>query len=116
MREICSSGSVGAPRSNPGRYPDPFSACEILKCLYDVDMEASVVDLRYRMKDVLQALDRNEEVTVLHRGKVKGTIVPEGRKGTVSAKDHPLFGSAKEPADSLEEEMAELRGGRFRDL
>lgn len=40
-------------------------------------MRASVVDLRYRMKDVLRALDRNEEVTVTYRGKVKGVIVPK---------------------------------------
>ena len=43
-------------------------------------MKASVVDLRYKMKDVLKALDRNERVTVLYRGKVKGVLIPSRKK------------------------------------
>lgn len=39
-------------------------------------MRATVVDLRHKMNDVLKALDRNEPVTVLYRGKVKGILVP----------------------------------------
>ena len=35
-------------------------------------MKATVVDLRYKMNDVLKVLDRNEKVTILYRGKVKG--------------------------------------------
>jgi antitoxin (DNA-binding transcriptional repressor) of toxin-antitoxin stability system len=42
-------------------------------------MQASVGDLRYRMKDVLRALERRETVTILYHGKVKGTIVPAER-------------------------------------
>jgi len=34
-------------------------------------MRASIVDLRYHMKDVLGVLDRGETVIVLHRGKEK---------------------------------------------
>ena len=43
-------------------------------------MEASIVDLRYKMNDVLKALDRKEEVTVLYRGTVKGKIIPVAKK------------------------------------
>ncbi len=39
-------------------------------------MEASIVDLRYKMNDVLKALERNEKVTILYRGKPKGLIIP----------------------------------------
>ena len=39
-------------------------------------MEASVVDLRYKMKDVLEALERRETVRILYHGKLKGTIIP----------------------------------------
>ena len=35
-------------------------------------MKASVVDLRYRINDILKAIDRNEEVTILYHGKIKG--------------------------------------------
>ena len=79
-------------------------------------MEASIVDLRYRMKDVLQALERKEEVTVLHRGKIKGTIVPTTNRKFKDARKHPLFNSDVKSASSIEEEMDKLRGDRFRAL
>jgi len=39
-------------------------------------MKASVVDLRYRTKDILRAVERGESVIVLQRGKEKARIVP----------------------------------------
>jgi antitoxin (DNA-binding transcriptional repressor) of toxin-antitoxin stability system len=39
-------------------------------------MNATVVDLRTKMKQVLRALDRREKVTLLCRGKIRGTIIP----------------------------------------
>ena len=39
-------------------------------------MKATIVDLRYRMKDVLRAIDRGEAVTVLYRGKEKAKLMP----------------------------------------
>ncbi len=89
---------------------------EILKCIFSLYMEASIVDLRYRMKDVLRALERNEEVTVLHRGAVKGTIVPKGVPHKARANKHPFFGSVLSTSHSVDEEIDELRSGRFRDL
>ncbi len=55
-------------------------------------MKATIVDLRYKMNDVLKALERNEKVTVLYHGKVKGIIVPENRKEQGKIMDHPFFG------------------------
>ena len=82
-----------------------------------VSMKASVVDLRYRMKDVLKALDRNESVDVLHYGRKRGTIVPYkvDRKRS-SVKEHEFFGFSHNDAASVEEKMDQLRGGRYRDL
>lgn len=74
-------------------------------------MQASVVELRYRMNDVLKALDRNERVEVLYRGKVKGVLSPCSEPNETSAKNHPLFGSVKSDS-SVEEIMNDLRGGR----
>jgi len=74
-------------------------------------MKASVVDLRYRMKDVLRALERNEAVTVLHRGEVKGTIQPLTRP-TMKASAHPFFASLKDES-SVREVLDELRGPRY---
>ena len=39
-------------------------------------MKASVVDLRYRTKEVLRALEAREEIILTHRGVEKGKIVP----------------------------------------
>lgn len=56
-------------------------------------MEASIVDLRYRMKDVLRALDRGEPVTVLYRGKAKAKLVPiASEKPRMRMEDHPACG------------------------
>ncbi|MCX5828097.1 MAG: type II toxin-antitoxin system Phd/YefM family antitoxin [Deltaproteobacteria bacterium] len=76
-------------------------------------MKASVVDLRYKMKDVLQALERREEVSILYHGKVKGRIVPAGtgKRGKVS--DHPFFGMDREGTLSVESVMQNLRKERF---
>ncbi|HSQ42764.1 MAG TPA: hypothetical protein VLM37_10835 [Fibrobacteraceae bacterium] len=78
-------------------------------------MDATVVDLRYRMSKVLQALGRREEVRVLYHGKPRGKIIPLGAS-KVKAAEHPFFGSAAKNQISVDEVMDQLRGGRFRDL
>lgn len=78
-------------------------------------MEATVVDLRYKMKDILKALERNEEVTILYHGKVKGTIKPAQGPSSLKVREHPFFNMS--PSDrSVLEELDELRGGRYHDL
>ena len=78
-------------------------------------MEATVVDLRYHMNEVLKALDRNESVSVLCRGKVKGIIRPAGRSTTTKVSAHAFFG-CRASASSVQQVMDQLRGGRCRDL
>jgi len=81
-------------------------------------MKATVVDLRYKMNDVLKALDRNEKVTVLYRGKVKGTLVPAAnQKKNLKVSDHPFFGMfSEETKKSVAEELNDLRGPRYDDI
>ncbi len=79
-------------------------------------MKATIVDLRYKMNDVLRALDRNEKVTVLYRGKVKGVLVPAGEKTTMRIKDHPFFGISREEERSVSDELNDLRKGRYDDI
>jgi hypothetical protein len=78
-------------------------------------MEATVVDLRYHMNEVLKALDRNESVSVLYRGKIKGVLRPAGKKTTTAVADHEFFG-CRAPGRSVEQIMGQLRGGRHRDV
>ena len=63
-------------------------------------MNANIVDLRYRMKDVLRAIDRGEAVTVLYRGKPKAELVPIRAGGKQpKIKDQPFFGMWKDRQD-----------------
>lgn len=78
-------------------------------------MQATVVDLRYHMNDVLKALERNESVSVLYRGKVKGVISPALRATASRVGAHPFFGSRKS-REPVKKTMERLRGGRYRDL
>lgn len=78
-------------------------------------MEATVVDLRYHMNDVLKALDRNESVSVLYRGKVKGILRPAASVSASKLRDHAFFGS-RASDESVAKTMERLRGGRYHDL
>ncbi len=60
-------------------------------------MNASIVDLRYRMKEILRAIDRGETVTILYRGKEKAKLTPisssfGAEKQTPKTANQPLFG------------------------
>ena len=82
-------------------------------------MKASVVDLRTKMKEVFQALRRNEKVEILYHGKVAGIITsPKRIKKRMRVQDHPLFGMHRDAYEgkSVEQIMEELRGGRYRDI
>jgi len=78
-------------------------------------MNASVIDLRYKMNDVLKALDRNEDVTILYHGKVKGVLKAKTKDVSQKVTDHPFFNmtNSEEPVESI---MQQLRGGRFNDI
>ena len=54
-------------------------------------MKANIVDLRYKMSEVLKALERKERVEIVYRGKPKGVIVPVHEHSRKSVKEHPLF-------------------------
>lgn len=77
-------------------------------------MKASVVDLRYRMNEILKALERNEDVSILCRGKLKGVIKAQRDRSAQKIEEHPFFNMLGK--GSVEEQMDTLRGGRYRDL
>ncbi len=80
-------------------------------------MKASILDLRRRMREVLGALDRNEPVTILYRGRPKGVIHPSspGNNAVASVTEHSAFGMWKDRADmqAVEQVVRSLRQGRF---
>ena len=79
-------------------------------------MKASIVDLRYKMKDVLKALDARETVSIYYHGKLKGTIVPANSAKKFDSKKHPFFGMRKDDKRSVKQVMKELRKPRYHDL
>ncbi|MCX5673964.1 MAG: type II toxin-antitoxin system Phd/YefM family antitoxin [Planctomycetota bacterium] len=82
-------------------------------------MKASVLDLRRRMKDILRALERNESVTLLYRGRPKGIIRPVGgTKARGKVRDDPAFGMWKDRKDMKDVDafVRSLRKDRYRDL
>ena len=79
-------------------------------------MRASILDLRRRMRDILRALDRNEPVTILYRGKEKAILYPAGRPhGPPDAVvEHSAFGMWKDrkDMDDVKRLVRDLRKGR----
>lgn len=77
-------------------------------------MIATIVDLRYHMKDVLRAIDRGETVTVLYRGKEKAKLIPiasasgASGQGAPKIEDQPFFGMWKD-RDDLADPTAYVR-------
>ena len=78
-------------------------------------MKATIVDLRYRMNDVLKALERNEDVDILYHGKIKGVLKAQRSVSQTKVCEHPFF-NMRPGKDSVDAEMNQLRGGRYRDL
>lgn len=79
-------------------------------------LNASIVDLRYKTKQILEALDRRETVSVLYHGKVKGRLVPAESADRKKVQDSAFFGMCAKGRTSVAEVMKALRGGRYRDL
>jgi prevent-host-death family protein len=57
-------------------------------------MEASVSELKRRMKDVMSAINCGEHVVLTYRGRRFAVIVPleDEKKNKFKAEDHPAFG------------------------
>jgi antitoxin (DNA-binding transcriptional repressor) of toxin-antitoxin stability system len=78
------------------------------------NMKASVMDLRYRTKEILRALDAKEEITLTHRGTTKGTIVPvkSNSKASKALASHPAIGMWSDQNESVGELMTRIRKPR----
>lgn len=85
-------------------------------------MKATVLDLRRRMPEVLQALDRNERVTILYRGQERAVLVPAGGEAAegapAKASQHPAFGmwADRDDLNDVAAYVRTLRQGRHHAL
>ena len=78
-------------------------------------MNASLVELRTRTKEIMQAVERNEVVNLYAHGKLKAQIVPPkpSRPKRASALDDPLFGYSKDDPEPAAEKARRLRRNRY---
>lgn len=85
-------------------------------------MEASFVDLRKKSKEIINAINRKEKVTVLYRGKPAAIMNPintTSETTQLSAAKHKAFGMwAANKVDEISptDQVALLRRKRYDDL
>jgi len=81
-----------------------------------IAMKASLLDLRRKTNKVVEALDKNQRVTLTRRGKTFAVITPTKQKSNgMKAKDHPAFGMQKvrHDEDSVSDTVRKLRSNRY---
>ncbi len=83
-------------------------------------MQVTAVGLRRRTREIFEALDRGEEVTILYRGEEKGVIVPakNRRRKQRPMTEHPAVGMWKDREDmkDVHAYLRRMRRSRFDDL
>ena len=82
-------------------------------------VKARIVDLRYRMKSVIEALDRGEPVTVSYRGCEKARLLPVVlTQASRKPSSDPAFGLWKGRQDlaDVPGHVRRLRNSRLHDL
>lgn len=80
-------------------------------------MNANLIDLRRRPKHILEAVEKRETVILSRRGKPIAKIAPLTDKISPSPDTHEAFGMWKDQnVISVEDQVRELRKGRFNDL
>lgn len=82
-------------------------------------MKATFADLRSKTREILEALDRNEQVTLYYRGKPRAVMHPVGEDPSVSPRasvgDLPATGMWKDREDMADVNawVRSIRKGRF---
>lgn len=81
-------------------------------------MKATVADLRRNATKNLEAIARNETVTLSKRGKEIAAIVPAAGPAQKSIRDNPAIGmwADRDDMKNPAEYVHTLRRGRYRDL
>ena len=82
-------------------------------------METTFLTLRRHPGEILDAIERNESVTLSYRGKPKAVITPIAtQQQSVAAKDHPAFGlwTDHDEMTDVSGYVRTLRKGRYNAL
>ena len=79
-------------------------------------MKATAKDLRFNSKELLDTVNRGEEVIITFRGKPCAKLVPyQGIKKNIKSEKNELFGIWKnyDETQKVDEYVRNLRKGRF---
>ena len=78
-------------------------------------MKATAKDLRFHSKELLDTVNRGEEVVITYRGKPCAKLVPIKHKATKNSGKNELFGIWKDYDETrnVEGYVRNLRKGRF---
>ena len=81
-------------------------------------MKATILDMRRNPKKILDAIERNETVTLTNRGKSVARIEPIVTSKRISAAEHEAFGMWADRDDMANPSayVREMRKGRFDDF
>ena len=82
-------------------------------------MKMTFLELRRDPAKLMEALERNEEVTLSRRGREVARVIPSGQPAAVpDVKSHPAFGMWADRQDMGDPAayVRNLRKGRFDDL
>ncbi|GBE17315.1 phd_YefM [bacterium BMS3Abin15] len=82
-------------------------------------MKATAKDLRFHSRELLDTVNRGEEVIITYRGRPCAKLVPleQDSKNKKENKENELFGIWKDNPDvkDVEKYVRKLRKGRFKD-
>ena len=78
-------------------------------------MTFSAKDLRFKISELFDILDKGKEVIITFRGKAKAKIVPFNSKNS-NKKEHQLFGIWKDKNIDVDNFVRDLRKSRNFDL
>ncbi len=79
-------------------------------------MQATAKDLRFHSKELLESVERGEEVVITYRGKPHAKLIPIRKKKAIfSDEESQLFGIWKdnESVSDVNDYVRNLRKGRY---
>ncbi len=79
-------------------------------------MEATAKDLRFHSKELLESVERGEEVIITYHGKPRAKLIPISDENPMAVKEEsPLFGIWKDNpvVEDVDEYVRDLRKGRY---
>jgi len=78
-------------------------------------MQATAKDLRFHSKELLNTVNRGEEVVITYRGKPCAKLVPIEEEKKASVQPNELFGIWKDNSqtEDVENYIKTIRKGRF---